>query len=235
MDRRERGLIMSLLSPKPGEKLLDSGCKTGHHLAYFKRKGCNVTGVEKSRFILDAAREKMGSRADLHRGDLEDLPFSDNEFDIVTLITSLETVHNPAKALGEAVRVSRGRVFVGVLNHLSLCAHSLLKEGALCNDDKPIQSFGPYNLIRMVKSVLGSVPVQWGSVVFFPSFCYPLAEGAEEKIPTAKNPFGAFLGLSFPVTYSHRTIQDPLKANLNERLRTESRVPGTASREMNND
>jgi ubiquinone/menaquinone biosynthesis C-methylase UbiE len=234
-DRRERELIMSLLSPQPGERLLDSGCKTGHHLSYFKRKGCDVSGIENSQYMLDAARERMGSRADLHRGDLEDLPFSDNEFDIVTLITSLESVHRPARALSEAIRVCRGRVFVGVLNHLSFSAHSLIKAGSLCTDEKPIHSFGPFNLVKMVKSVVGKVPVLWGSVIFFPSFLYPLAEAAEEKIPSARNPFGAFLGISFPATYVLRTIQDPVKAKLNERLRTESRVPGTASREMNND
>jgi len=52
-------------------------------------------------------------------GNAADIPFSDNEFDVVTLTGGLQGSANPQKALAEAVRVSRNRVFVGFLNRYS--------------------------------------------------------------------------------------------------------------------
>ena len=49
----------------------------------------------------------LGNRAGLFPGRAEDLPFEDNEFDIVTLITCLEFVENPEEALAEALRVAK--------------------------------------------------------------------------------------------------------------------------------
>jgi len=232
-DRRECELIMSLLQPRIGERLLDVGCKTGHHLAHFKRKGCTVTGVETSPVILEAARKKMGEQADLYRGDCDDLPFSDNEFDIVTMITFPEKAVDIRKAVSEAIRVSRNRVFLGVLNRMSLSAPSLRKAGSIC---APIESvsyyFGPFSLIRMVKHIMGDIPVLWGSVIFLPLSWYPAAGLYEEKIPLLKNPFGAFVGISFPVVFSRRTLQKPIKNSLKTPLRGSDHVPGTATREI---
>ena len=43
----------------------------------------------------------------------------------------------------------------------------------------------------------------------------------EETIPMMKNPFGAFLGLSFPVSFTLRTVQDiisdPFKIKADDR------------------
>ncbi len=232
-DRRECELVMSLLQPQTGERLLDVGCKTGHHLARFKRKGCTVTGVETSPFILEAAREKMGKQADLYRGDCDDLPFSDNEFDIVTMITSLEKAGNIRKAVSEAIRVSRNRVFLGVLNRMSFSASTLRKAGSICAPMESVTYFlGPFNLISMVKHIMGDVPVRWGSVIFFPLSWYPAAEQIEEKISPMKNPFGAFVGVSFPVVFTRRTLQKPIKNSIKTSLGGNERVPGTATREM---
>ncbi|MDO8785573.1 MAG: methyltransferase domain-containing protein, partial [Syntrophales bacterium] len=115
IDGREKELILALTLPRKGERLLDVGCGTGEHLLFFRERGCDVTGIEPSPFMLEIAKQKLGHRAEVHTGKAEDLPFSDNEFDIVTLITSLEFTDDPEKAIAEAVRVSRDRVFLGVL------------------------------------------------------------------------------------------------------------------------
>ena len=122
IDTRRKKLILDLLAPMESERLLDVGCKTGNHLLFFRREGCNVTGLDSSPPMLDTARNKLGYRADFHVGNPEDLPFSDDEFDIVTLITCLEFADNPKKVLEEAIRVSRKSVFVGFLNKYSFGA-----------------------------------------------------------------------------------------------------------------
>ena len=57
IDRREKELILNLVAPKEGERLLDVGCGTGNHLLFFRRKGCDVTGLEPSPYMLDIARK----------------------------------------------------------------------------------------------------------------------------------------------------------------------------------
>lgn len=212
MDTREKQLIADLLAPRPGERILDVGCGTGNHLLFFQKRGCHVTGVEPSAAMLDRARLKLEERADLKSGFAEDLPFSDNEFDVVTLITSLEFCHDPGAALREAIRVSRDRVFLGVLNKYSILGGCRKMQGyftASVYNDAHLYSIG--ELLSLIGSILGPVRVRWGSVLFLPQRFYPFAAEVEERIPVRKNPFGAFLGLVFSVVYQYRTLQDPVR------------------------
>ncbi len=223
LDGRIKSLILDLTAPRSEERVLDVGCGGGDHLSLFQRKGCNVTGIEPSPFMIDLARQKLEHRADLHRGRAEDLPFSDNEFDIVTLIASLEFTENPALAVAEAIRVCRGRVFIGVMNRYSL----LGLQGRLTSLFNPplfttSRFFHLASLSALIRRQLPGVRLQWGSVIFLPWGCYDFAADIEEWIPVMNNPFGAFFGLSFPVTFSFQTIQEvirkplPLKAEIRE-------------------
>jgi ubiquinone/menaquinone biosynthesis C-methylase UbiE len=212
MDAREKKLIMDLLAPRPGERILDVGCGTGHHLLFFQEKGCHVTGVEPSGAMLDVARLKLEDRAELRSGLAEDLPFSDNEFDIVTLITSLEFCRDPAAALREAIRVSRDRIFLGVMNKYSILGACRKMKGPFQTTVyRDARFYGIHELLSMIRSILGPVRVRWGSVLFLPRGFYSFAAGVEEKLPLEKNPFGAFLGLVFSVVYQYRTLQDPVR------------------------
>jgi ubiquinone/menaquinone biosynthesis C-methylase UbiE len=212
MDAREKQLIIDLLAPKPGERILDVGCGTGNHLLLFQKRGCHVTGVEPSRAMMDVARLKLDERAEIKFGFAEDLPFSDNEFDVVTMITSLEFTEDPAKALREAVRVSRDRVFLGVLNKYSFlggCRNFQGRFKTSIYNDARFYSIG--ELLSLIGSILGPVKIRWGSVIFLPKTFYSFAAGVEEMIPVQKNPFGAFMGLVFSVVYQYRTLQDAIR------------------------
>jgi len=212
MDTREKQLIIDLLAPRPGERILDVGCGTGNHLHFFQKRGCHVTGVEPSTAMLEIAILKLEDRAELKLGFAEDLPFSDNEFDIVTMITSLEFSDDPVAALREAIRVSRDRVFLGVLNKYSFLGGYRKIQGrfktSIYNEAR-FYSIG--ELLSLIGSILGPVKVRWGSVVFLPQAFYSFAAGVEERIPVQKNPFGAFIGLVFSVVYQYRTLQDAIR------------------------
>ena len=209
IDTRQKGLVLDLTVPRRGETLLDIGCGNGNRLRLFQKKGCDVTGIDPSPAMLETAKEILGDKVELHKGEAEDLPFSDNEFDIVTLIKSLEFTSNPEKAISEAVRVCRGRVFIGSLNRYSLTG---LRKSALVFSHpaayEHIRFFHVFELIGMIRRILPGVRIQWGSVIFLPSGWYGSAARLEEAIPVMKNPFGAFLGFSFPVTFTFRTVQD---------------------------
>jgi ubiquinone/menaquinone biosynthesis C-methylase UbiE len=212
IDAREKNLILDLVSPRAGERLLDVGCGTGDHLFLYHTKGCHVTGIDPSPYMLDIARQKLGASADLHLGSAEDLPFSDNEFDVVTLMTSLEFTADPQTALSEAIRVCRGRVFLGVLNKYSLIAIQRRIAGlSRVSIYSHARFYSIFELTQMIRRQLRGARIRWGSVIFFPVGWYAFSTAIEESLPVMKNPFGAFLGLSFPVTFSYRTIQDPVR------------------------
>lgn len=227
IDRRRKQLIFDLLVPRSGETLLDVGCKMGHYLLFFRRKGCDVSGIDSSPRMLEMARKKLGERADFYEGCGEDLPFSDNEFDIVT-ITSLGCANDPRKSLREAIRVCRGRIFLGVFNRYSLATSKWQSfHGQI---ESPSSLLSIYELFSMVREVHSGEAVRWGSVISFPPGWYPFAAGLEEKIPAIKNPFGSFLGMTFPVIYTQITIQEPLRDKLKLTVGEERREPVT--REM---
>ena len=48
------------------ESLLDIGCGTGRHLAFFKEKGLNVAGVDLSESMINEAKKHIGQGVDLH-------------------------------------------------------------------------------------------------------------------------------------------------------------------------
>ncbi|NVM57565.1 MAG: methyltransferase domain-containing protein, partial [Desulfobacterales bacterium] len=112
----ENQLMLRLLEPLRGERVLDIGCGTGRHLLMFLKMGLDITGLDASPHVLKIAKKRLGRHGELHQGVAEDLPFEDNSFNIATLITTLEFVGDVEKALQEACRVAKDRIFLGVLN-----------------------------------------------------------------------------------------------------------------------
>ncbi len=230
LDQRRKKLILDLLVPREEERLLDVGCGAGNHLLFLRRKCCEVTGIDSSPEMLDIARERLGLRADLYQGTPGDLPFSDNEFDIVTLL-SFEQCTDPRKTLGEAIRVCRGRVFVGAWNRYSLSnLYKRTHHPAFSGSG----SSSIFEINRTARKILVDVPITWGSVIFFPLAWYFHAAALEEKIPVTRNPFGAFIGATFPVVYTHITLQDPLKSPSELKVAKGREAPG-AVRESHHD
>ena len=121
----ELGLIGKLLTPSPGDTLLDAGCGTGIFTHAFLRMGVKVTGLDLSLPMLRAARRKRtGYGMSLVQGDMLRLPFRDSTFDHVLSVTALEFLPEAAGALKECFRVVRpgGTVVAATLNRLGLWA-----------------------------------------------------------------------------------------------------------------
>ena len=113
-------LMRDLLKPMRRESILDIGCGTGACIQALVGMDLQVTGLDPSSYMLDIAIKKLGNRVDLYRGYAEDLPFDDNSFTYACLFTTLEFVADPRKALEEACRVAKDRVFIGVLNRYAI-------------------------------------------------------------------------------------------------------------------
>jgi len=120
-DRQEKRLLAGLLARFPrGGTVLDVGCGTGHFTRWFVEQGLQAVGLDRSPVMLAEAAKLNGLR--YVQGDALALPFGDRTFDLVAMVTTLEFVADPRRALSEAVRVSRSGLILGVLNRLSLLA-----------------------------------------------------------------------------------------------------------------
>jgi ubiquinone/menaquinone biosynthesis C-methylase UbiE len=117
----ETDLILDLLQPSPGERLLDAGCGTGIFTADILERGPGIVGLDLSWPMLRKAKAKGFARLEFLQGDLRRLPFSDGSFDKTVSITALEFIENGKQAIDELFRVTKekGAVVVATLNRLS--------------------------------------------------------------------------------------------------------------------
>jgi SAM-dependent methyltransferase len=88
----------------PGKTLLDIGCGSGGALVFARGLGAAVAGLDASANLAAIARERLPD-ARIEVGEMEEMPFDDETFDIVTGINSFQFVGDIVRALGEARRV----------------------------------------------------------------------------------------------------------------------------------
>lgn len=113
-------MLLRAVEPRQGESLLDVGCGTGWFTRRMARlPGVQVTGLDINAEWLAYARERDAA-SDYIEGDALALPFADNSVDGVVSIAALCFTADWRRAVGEIVRVSRGRFAIGMLNRRSL-------------------------------------------------------------------------------------------------------------------
>ena len=98
----------------PGTRLLDAGCGAGMAAQRAAGLGATVAGIDAAPLLLDIARERLPG-GDFRVGDLEDLPFPDHSFDVVTGFNAFQFAGNPVRALTEARRVTRPGGIVAIM------------------------------------------------------------------------------------------------------------------------
>ena len=87
-------------------KILDAGCGTGKNIEYLQKYG-EVHGLDYSNEALQFCHKR--GLTHLYRGEIEDLPFEDNSFDLVTCFGVLyhQGIKNDQKAVDELARVCK--------------------------------------------------------------------------------------------------------------------------------
>ena len=138
----ELELILELLRPGRGERILDAGSGTGIFTREFLALGAKVVGLDISLAMLVRAAETAALReAPVDQGpmllcsgekgpalyysgvtaDMTTLPFADGSFDKSVSVTALEFVADEKRAVAELFRVTKpgGAVVVATLNSLS--------------------------------------------------------------------------------------------------------------------
>lgn len=112
-------ILVSSASPQPGERVLDLACGTGvvaRRIAPQVAPDGQVDALDINPAMLEVARAtatREGVSIAFHQGDMEQLPFSDEVYDLVTCQQGLQFVHDRAAAVREMYRVvAGGRVVV---------------------------------------------------------------------------------------------------------------------------
>jgi SAM-dependent methyltransferase len=90
---------------RAGATLLDAGCGAGLALRLATARGAAVSGIDASAALLRLARRRVPA-ADLRRGPLEQLPYPDGVFTVVTAFDSVSYAADPVTVLRELRRVA---------------------------------------------------------------------------------------------------------------------------------
>ncbi|MGD8167919.1 class I SAM-dependent methyltransferase [Herbiconiux sp. P16] len=96
-----------------GTRVLDVGCGSGEFLAALAEAGAVAVGIDPARGMVEEARRRAPG-AEVRQGGVDDLPWADVSFDVVTAVNALQFADDTLEALGEMIRVAGpgGRIAV---------------------------------------------------------------------------------------------------------------------------
>ena len=110
-----RPAIAELVGDVAGRRVLDAGCGSGPIFADLRAAGAIVTGIDSSVGMLEQAKLRLGTDADLAVADLgEALPYDDNTFDDVIASQALHYLKDWGPTLAEFRRILKpsGRLVI---------------------------------------------------------------------------------------------------------------------------
>jgi len=107
------GLLLSGLSPGPGDRILDFGCGTGWTSHMLARTGADVVGMDISPAALGLAQENatesgplpVGASLRFEHFSGERIPTPDEQFDVVVVFDAFHHLPNPQSVVREFHRV----------------------------------------------------------------------------------------------------------------------------------
>jgi ubiquinone/menaquinone biosynthesis C-methylase UbiE len=110
--------VLEVLGPRQFDSLLDLGTGTGRMLELLRGLYTRGVGIDASTDMLAVARANLDragiTEAQVRLGDIQNLPFDRNSFDVITIHQVLHYLDDPERAIAEAARVLRpgGRLLV---------------------------------------------------------------------------------------------------------------------------
>lgn len=121
------------LMPEKGGRILEGGCGYAHWVRSLHDMGYDVVGLDYAQSAIDLSKERW-PHLELVQGDLRDMPFKDDEFDLIISLGAIEhDINGPEAALAELRRVLKP----GGVMHCSVpCISGYRRLGAL-----PVREF----------------------------------------------------------------------------------------------
>ncbi|MFC1728053.1 class I SAM-dependent methyltransferase [Nanoarchaeota archaeon] len=107
---KKLAIVKDNLKIKKTDKLLDVGCGTGISADF----ECDVTGIDPSEKLIKYAERKF-PHGQFMLADAEEMPFEDNEFDVVVSLTAIHNFDDIEKGLSEIKRVGKKKFALTIL------------------------------------------------------------------------------------------------------------------------
>lgn len=109
--------LVELAKPLNPNNVLDAGCGEGFSMntLYINKVGKKIQGVDDSMDALTLGK-KIFPYLSFKKGNIYNLPYKDNSFDLVICTEVLEHFKDPHKVLFEILRIARKNIIVSVPN-----------------------------------------------------------------------------------------------------------------------
>jgi ubiquinone/menaquinone biosynthesis C-methylase UbiE len=119
INRALRPIGDKLFQPGPEERILEVGCGTGAQLAFYRARGCRVTGIDLSAAMLRIARARLDASTLVCRGDAARLPYPDGVYDVVLATLVLHEMDPGVRhsVMGEILRVLGPHGRLGIIDY----------------------------------------------------------------------------------------------------------------------
>src|SRR5216684_4665049 len=111
--------FVTRLGIAPGARVLDVACGTGNAAIPASRAGASVRGVDIAPNLLSQARMRAaaeGLEVGFEEGDAEELPYSDQSFDVVLTMFGAMFAPRPDRVAAELVRVCKPGGLIAMAN-----------------------------------------------------------------------------------------------------------------------
>jgi len=133
-------------------RVLDVGCGSGeflHQLRRFRR--CRVSGLDISENAVLCARDRYD--LDVFQGEISACPFEDGSFDLITMRSCIEHLHNPAEAMRKASALCRPRgwLFIKTPNFDSFAAKLFGDKWYHLDCPRHLYIFSPSTITALLK------------------------------------------------------------------------------------
>lgn len=156
--------LFSCLKDLQIRSVLDAGCGEGFILSECKNRniGSHLEGIDFSEAALDIGK-KMFPYLDLKKGDIYDLSYENNSFDLVICTEVMEHLEKPDKVVDEIVRVSKRYCLFSVPNEPFFMISNLLRGKNLArwgNDIEHIQHWSSSAFKAMLGKKLNIINVK---------------------------------------------------------------------------
>lgn len=139
---------LEFIKLKSSDRLLDVGCGTGYFISLAAQSGADITGFDATAPFIEEAKQRNPS-VTFFTGEMEELPFADNSFDVVTGFNSFQYAADVKNALKEAKRVlkSKGKLVAMIWGEKEDCeATTYLKAIGSLLPPPPPGAPGPFAL-----------------------------------------------------------------------------------------
>ena len=130
-----------------GTDFLDVGCGGGGASALAVKRGARVNGIDASSALVEVASQRLPD-SDFVEGDIEKMPYSDSQFDVVFAANVVQYAEDRQIAATELARVCSptGRIVIGLFGSPERVAYRAIFDAVKDAMPSPPPGKGPFEL-----------------------------------------------------------------------------------------